>query len=128
MYVWPRLNAQTFSSQNGGKKKLNAAREKLAKLTVEEREKAYKTHADAHHSQKLDCPPLIPCHEYLWDPMHAVHCELNVIIDEVRGCSRGLQSGAVREDVAAGARILHGMHTCANVFTPRLPRRFTGTS
>lgn len=36
----------------------------------------------AHHSQVFDHPPLLPCHYFVFDPMHALHCEFNVLIDE----------------------------------------------
>ena len=87
-----RLSAQTFSTENGGKEKLIREQARVNKLSPDDRETELKKHADKHKSQKFNCPPLIPCHHYLWDPMHAVHCELNVILDEV-SAGRGVGGG-----------------------------------
>lgn len=33
-------------------------------------------------------PPLVPFHHVVFDPMHGLHNELNVIFDEVRSSMR----------------------------------------
>ena len=100
-----RLSAQTFSTENGGKEKLIREQARVNKLSPDDRETELKKHADKHKSQKFNCPPLIPCHHYLWDPMHAVHNELNVILDEVSAGPGvgGRRRGGGRQD-CGGAR------------------------
>ena len=84
---------------------LLAKQAEIGEMSPDDREKELKKHADNHKSQKFNCPPLIPCHHYLWDPMHAVHNELNVILDEVSAGPGvgGRRRGGGRQD-CGGAR------------------------
>ena len=41
-----------------------------------------KKHGHTHHAQQLRRAPLLPFHHVVFDPMHGVHNEANVLLDE----------------------------------------------
>ena len=41
-----------------------------------------KKHAKLHNAQQLRRPPLLPFHYVVFDPMHGIHNEINVLLDE----------------------------------------------
>lgn len=73
---------QVFDSKHGGKKKLEQIDAKLAGLDEHNRAKELKKHAKKHLSQQLRREPLLPFHYVVHDPMHGVHNEINVLLDE----------------------------------------------
>ena len=80
-----RLPQLTFSKKKNSMKAFDAKRAKLAAMDEKKREDEVKKHADEHCAQCFDCAPLVPFHYVVFDPMHAVHNEINVILDEVCG-------------------------------------------
>ena len=86
----------------------------LAGLDPKKRDAELKKFADAHCAQNFDCPPLIPWHHVVFDVMHAVHNELNIILDEVpaRGQGGGARAGEGQQlrAIGQGARLTAAQH------------------
>ena len=75
--------SQVFDSAKGGRAKLEAIDAKLASFVDEKKRENYiKKHAKSHGAQMLRRPPLLPFHHVVFDIMHAIHNEANVILDE----------------------------------------------
>ena len=72
-----------FSSENGGRTKLEALDTELAKLSEKAQENRLKNHAKEHDGQQLRRGPLLPFHHVVFDPMHGMHNEANAILDEI---------------------------------------------
>ena len=79
-----RARSQTFSKRNGGLAKIAKERKCRARLTDRERENEEKKYSAQHDASSFDDPPILPWHHVVFDPMHALHNEGNVILDEVR--------------------------------------------
>jgi len=77
-----RSRRQKFGTKHGGKAKLEAIDAKLAAMDDGNRTKAIKKHAGTHLAQMLRRAPLLPFHYVVFDPMHGVHNEANVLLDE----------------------------------------------
>ena len=73
---------QHFGTAHGGYAKLEIIDAKLALLDDKNRAKELKKHADRHLAQQLRREPLLPFHFVVFDPMHGVHNEINVLLDE----------------------------------------------
>jgi hypothetical protein len=71
-----------FDSKKGGRAKLDKLDEELAGKSNSQRTTALRKHAIKHHAQQLRRPPLLPFHYVVYDPMHALHNEVNVLLDE----------------------------------------------
>lgn len=69
-------------TQDGGYAELEAERACFARMDVAKRTTEMKKHADKHYAQQWGRPPLVPFHWLVFDPMHAIHCEVNVLLDE----------------------------------------------
>ena len=54
----------------------------LASLGDKKAVRELKKHAKQHHGQQLRMPPLLPVHAFVFDPMHGVHNEANILLDE----------------------------------------------
>jgi hypothetical protein len=74
--------AQVFDSADGGRAKLDALDLKLSKLEGTAHANALTKHGRGHAGQQLRRSPLLPFHHVVFDPMHAVHNEANVLLDE----------------------------------------------
>ena len=74
--------SQTFDSEKGGRAKLEKLDATLAAMEDGPRTSKLKRHAKKHLAQQLRREPLIPFHYVVFDPMHGVHNEINVLLDE----------------------------------------------
>lgn len=73
---------QTWGSHDRGLERLQADRTRKENLSDVDRRKEDEKHVAAHHGQAFDHPPLLPCHYVIFDPMHGMHMEGNVLFDE----------------------------------------------
>ena len=73
---------QVFGTDHGGKAELEKIDTWLAELQDNIRTNELRKHAKRHHGQQLRLPPLLPVHHFVFDPMHGMHNEANVILDE----------------------------------------------
>ena len=72
----------TWSSSDGGLDRLQKERDDMAEQPENVRARELEKHAKRHHGQGFDRPPLLPVHYVVFDPMHGVHMEGNVLFDE----------------------------------------------
>eukprot|EP00966_Prymnesium_polylepis_P327468 7383339-Prymnesium_polylepis.1 len=77
-----RRAMQVFGTDHGGKAELEKIDTWLAELPDNIRTNELRKHAKRHHGQQLRRPPLLPVHHFVFDPMHGMHNEANVILDE----------------------------------------------
>ena len=70
---------QVYDKAKGGLKKLEEEVISRLNASVSDQER----YAKLHHSSQFGMEPLIPFHYVQWDPMHGLHNELNVLMDEV---------------------------------------------
>lgn len=73
---------QQFGTGHGGLAKLDAERTRVAALSDKERAKFNEKYTAAHHGSVFDHEPLLPFHHVVFDPMHGIHNEANVLLDE----------------------------------------------
>ena len=62
--------------------KLEAIDAKLAGMKPSKADNELKKHAKKCAGQQLRRPPLLPFHHVVFDPMHGIHNEINVLLDE----------------------------------------------
>ena len=80
--------SQVFDSEKGGRAKLEKLDDELAQMDERPRDNRLKKHAKGtvkcagHHGQQLRRAPLLPVHHFVFDPMHGVHNEANILLDE----------------------------------------------
>jgi hypothetical protein len=75
---------QVFDSTKGGRAKLDTERETRLGWPESKRATEDEKYAKQHHGQCWSCEPLLPFDIVQFDPMHGVHNELNVLLDEVK--------------------------------------------
>ena len=88
---------QVFDSEKGGMAKLDAERTRKASLDDDVCEKEDVDFSALHKATRYDCCPLLPFTHVVFDPMHAMHNEINLISDEARAYdsyTRGLWARA----------------------------------
>lgn len=71
-----------FDSAKGGRQKLEALDSKVAGWSESTRTNELRKHARLHVGQMLRRAPLLPVHHFVFDIMHGVHNEANVLLDE----------------------------------------------
>ena len=71
--------AQVYDKAEGGVAKLEREAVSRSSASASDQER----YARLHLSSQFDMEPLIPFHYVQWDPMHGLHNELNVLLDEV---------------------------------------------
>jgi hypothetical protein len=97
---------QVFDSTKGGRAKLDGERETRLGWSDSKRATEDEKYAKQHHGQCWSCEPLLPFDIVQFDPMHGVHNELNVILDEVSDLPRrdSPLNGSGRGNGQAGGR------------------------
>lgn len=73
---------QPFGTNHGGMAKLHKIDEWLSSLTDQKMNNELKKHAKKCCAQQLRRPPILPFHHVVFDPMHGIHNEINVLLDE----------------------------------------------
>jgi hypothetical protein len=76
------LATQEFGTDHGGRAKLEQIDVELSRLEDGPRDNRLKKHAKQHAAQMLRRGPLLAFHRVVHDPMHGVHNEVNVLLDE----------------------------------------------
>eukprot|EP00966_Prymnesium_polylepis_P068102 1582882-Prymnesium_polylepis.1 len=77
-----RRAMQDFGTDHGGRAALKTTDGWLADLPDNTHTNELRKHAKRHHGQQLRRPPLLPVHYFVVDPMHGMHNEANVLLDE----------------------------------------------
>lgn len=73
---------KVWSSENDGMKKLEEERAKYAAMPPNVRAREDEKYSADHLAQHRDHEPLLPVHFVVFDPMHAMHTEVNCLLDE----------------------------------------------
>ena len=116
-YFCCKLCKKEFGTEHGGRAKLDAIDSELNAMEPGPMASALKRFADKHAAQMLRRPPLLPFHFVVHDPMHAVHCEANVLIDESVHKHLMVESNdpEVKEAIATAQATINKMWKDANL-------------
>lgn len=77
-----RDREQDFGTDHGGSKALEKLDLDLAVMEPRAQTRVLRKHGKGHAAQMLRRKPLLPCHYFVFDIMHGMHNEANVLLDE----------------------------------------------
>jgi hypothetical protein len=123
--------SQVYDSADGGMAKLERERTERAGWDDAKTKREDEKYAHQHHGSVWGREPLIPFHYVQWDPMHGLHNEFNVLLDEVRAPrAHGTQWHAARTArrrlslaCARASRARRGCHARCRIGGSSAPHR-----